>query len=50
MGSNLLSIISKYTAAGAFLREMTEIIRKVNSKGAPQETALIGLPRANANK
>lgn len=36
MGSNLLSIIQKYTIAGSFLRELTEIIRKVNMKGGAQ--------------
>lgn len=30
MGSNLLSIIHKYTSAGTFLRELTEIIKRVN--------------------
>jgi hypothetical protein len=33
MGTNLLSIIQKYTLAGSFLRELTEIIKKVNGKG-----------------
>lgn len=32
MSTNLFSILQRYTVAGSFLRELTEIIRKVNSK------------------
>lgn len=35
MGTNLLSIIQRYTVAGSFLRELTDIIRKVNAKNEP---------------
>lgn len=31
LGFNLFSILQKYTVAGSFLREMTNIIKKVNS-------------------
>lgn len=33
MGTNLMSIIQKYTVAGSFLRELTDIIKRVNNKG-----------------